>query len=54
MKQPFLLIPFAAFKWFISAGLINVMIGMTVDSVMERVDRMKCEKAEFACWGNIR
>ena len=41
LKQPALIIPFAAFMWFLSFGLMNVFIGMVVDSVNGRVEKVK-------------
>ena len=47
MKQPILIIAFATFMWFICYGLMHAIIGMIVDSVIERVDKMKGEIAQI-------
>ena len=46
MKQPILITAFATFMWCISYGLMHAIIGMIVDSVIERVDKMKSETAQ--------
>ena len=47
IKQPLLVVVFLAFMWFISFGLMNVIIGLIVDSVMDRVAKMKEDAAEI-------